>query len=152
MKISFLSIGIEVAEAIVEVFNSEASPDTPRSEPAGMRAVSLIPQGFRAEVMVIFEAPDKQETLLADALQRVRARGSGGQLGETLSPLLTETGRLGLKAVLARSALLALPALALLVAPTVARVALPAARRNASLRGWVSGLLPAHQPRLPPAA
>jgi hypothetical protein len=90
--------------------------------------------------------------LLADALHRVQGRGSAGRIsGETLSPLLVETGRLGLKAVLARSALLALPALAVLVAPKVARVALPAARKNALLRSWVRGLLPARQPRLPPA-
>jgi hypothetical protein len=152
MKISVLSIGIEMAEAVVEVVSSELlSPDPQRSEAAGTRPFSPILHRFRAEVSVILEAPDGPEALLADALHRVQGKGSASQIGNALSPLLTETGRLGFKAVLARSALLALPALAVLVAPTVARAALPAAKKNARLRSWVRGLLPAQPPRLPPA-
>lgn len=151
MKISFLSIGIEVAEAVVEVFSSEVSPGPSRSEAAGIHPLPSIPQGYRAEVSILFEVPDGPETLLSGVLHRGQDRGAAAQLGKTLSPLLAETGRLGLKAVLARSALLALPALAVLVAPRVARAALPAARRNVPLRSWVRGLLPAQQPRLPPA-
>ena len=141
-----------MAEAVVEVLSSEMlSPDPPRSEAAGIRPLTPILHRFRAEVSVIVEAPGRPEALLTGALHRVQGKGSAGQIGETLSPLLTETGRLALKGVLARSALLALPALAVLVAPKVARAALPAAKKNARLRSWVKGLLPAQPPRLPPA-
>jgi hypothetical protein len=149
MKISFLSIGIEVVEAVVDVFSSEASRDPSQPEVAGIHSFRSSPQRYRAEVSVIFEVPDDPERLLNDASHRVQGRGGATQTGQALSPLLAETGRLGLKAVLARSALLALPALAVLVAPRVARAALPAAGRNTLLRSWVRGLLPAQPPRLP---
>ena len=151
MKISVLAIGIEVAEAVVEAFGSEAPPDPVWSEAAGNRAVPAIPQPYRVGVSVILEVPDGPKALLGEASQRGRGRGAAGQPGETLSPFLAETGRLGLKAVLARGALLALPALAMLAAPRIARAALPVARRNTALRNWVRGLLPAQAPRLPPA-
>jgi hypothetical protein len=151
MKISFVAIGIEVAEAIVEVFNSEVPPGPPRSEAAGLHCLPSLPHYYRAGVSVIFEVPDGPEALLGEALQRVQGRAGAGQPAETLSPFLAATGRLGFKAVLARGALLALPALAVLVAPRLARAALPAAGRNTPLGSWVRGLLPAQQPRLPPA-
>jgi hypothetical protein len=144
MKISFLSIGIEVAETVVEVFSSEARPGADPFEVSGTHLWPLIPQRYRAEVSVILQVPDRPE-----APRRPAGKGAEGQLAETLSPVLAETGRLGLKAVLVRGALLALPALAVLVAPRIARAALPAAGRNMPLRGWMKGRLPDPPPRLP---
>jgi hypothetical protein len=143
MKVSFLSIGIEVAEAVVEVFRSETSPDPGRSEGAGLNLPPSVPQRYRAEVSIIFGVPDGP-----DPWPRAQGRGAAGQLVEALSPVIRETGRLGLKAALARSALIALPALAVLAAPRIASAALPAARKSTFLRGWVRGLLPAQPRRL----
>ena len=147
MRISVLSIGIEIAEAVVEVLSSEEIPSDPqRPEAAGTQLSAPVLHGFRAEASVIFEVPGRPEALLADALHRVRGNGVAGRIGEAFSPSLMETGRLGLKGVLARSALVVLPALAVLVAPKVARAALPAARNNARLQSWMKGFLPAPPP------
>lgn len=151
MNISFVSIGIEVAEAVVEAISSEVSPDAPLSRATGVQRFPPILHHFRAEVSVIFEAPDRPEGLLADAVHRAQARGAEIRVGEALPPSLADTGRLGLKGVLARSALLALPALAVWVAPRIARAALAAAKKNGLLGNWVRGFLAAPQPRLPPA-
>lgn len=150
MKISFFTIGIEVAETVVEVLSSDAPPDPSRSETAGTHPFRLIPQHYRTGLSVIFEVPDGPEELPGEALQQMRSGGAAGKAGEALPGFLAETGRLGLKAALARGALLALPALAVLVVPRIARAALPAAGRNRTLRKWVAGLLPVQQPRLPP--
>ncbi|MBW0000248.1 MAG: hypothetical protein JO015_14195 [Verrucomicrobia bacterium] len=146
MKVSFLSIGIDVAEAVVEVFASEASPDPERSEGAGVHILASIPRHYRAEVAVVFGSPAARETLA-----QVQDGNPAGQLPETLSSFLAQSGRLGIKTVLARGALVALPALAVLVVPRIARAALPAAGKSTRLRSWVRGLLPAPPPRLPPS-
>ena len=155
MKISFLSIGIEVAEAVVEALGAELPADPQRPEAAGNRPLGPVLQRYRAEVSVIFEGPDDgpDPLLRADVVRRLPRGGHAADetMGKALLPFLTETGRLGLKSVLARSALLALPALAMLVAPKIARGALPAAGKNGVLRNWVRGHLPAPPPRLPPA-
>lgn len=146
MKVSFFSIGIDVAEAVVEVLASEVSPDPEQSEGTGAHFLTSMPRRYRAEVAVVFRVPADLERSA-----EVKGKGAAGELTEALSPVLAQTGRLGIKAVLARGALLALPVLAVLVAPRIVRATLPATRKRTPLPGWVKGLLPAQPPRLPPS-